>query len=259
MKTYRPPRRTSKSTKKMGRAGKAMMAKRKGKIGKARPYNRLKLSYRNINVYRFMRETIPNVVTFNLIPQGTGSYPAMGYISFENLQFNQLPGNTDFQNLFARYKVDKIVTCLTPMFQEVQLGANWTPLPGGSPQLEITKVNTKYMNSDFPIASTAQDQLSELAQLQGKSKALYSQKRRLYLTTINPGVLGNSVVNSSGNEVDARRGSPWLSLSGPDQAIDVPFKHNALIFGQRIDGQPLDANWKYLVTHKVFFRTSQVG
>ena len=241
------------------RAGKAMIfnARKNARNTIPRPISSIG-GYRNVSVYRFCRETIPNIVTFNLIPQGTGSYPAMGYMSFENLQFNQLPGATeDFEKLFARYKVDMIVTELIPMFQEVVITS--AESTAGSPQLEITKVNTKYMNSDFPIASTAQQQLAELAQLQAKSKRLYSAKKSIKLVTKNPGINARSVVDASGNEVDARKAAPWLSLSGPNQAIDVPFKHNAIIFGARIDGAALSDQWKYRVTHKLYFRCSQVG
>lgn len=221
----------------------------------------LRLDYRGQpNVYRFMRETLPSTVTFQIIPQGAGSFPDMGVMSFENLQFNQLPGNTDFINLFARYKVDKIVTTLTPLFQEVILGSNWPNPPGGiSPQLEITKVNSKWMNGDFPIATTAQDQLTELAQIQAKTKTLYAQKKPITLVTTAPGTEGRSVVDSTGNEVDARRTCPWLALSGPHQAVNVPFKHNAVIFAAKVDGSALTTEYKYRVTHKIYFRCSQVG
>lgn len=223
---------------------------RKKRIGKARPMSKLKLNYRSLNVYRFMRETLPSTATFTIIP--AANYGAMGYMSFENLQFNQLPGNTDFQNLYARYKVDKIVTCLTPLYQT-------TNQANHSAQLEITRVNTKWMVGDFPISATSDAQLTELAQIQSKSKSLYAQRKCLYVTTLNPGVVGNSVVNSAGNEVDARRGCPWLALSGPHQAIDVPLKHNAIIFASRVDGGSIDDTYKYRVTHKIFFRCSQVG
>lgn len=220
------------------------------KIGKARPMRNLKLNYRSMNVYRFMRETLPSTATFSII--ASGNYGAIGYMSFENLQFGQLPGSNDFTQLFARYKVDKIVTTLTPLY-DVTTQANT------SAQLEITRVNTKWMIGDFPILANADLQLAELAQIQGKSKSLYTGKRPLTLTTINPGVVGNSVVNSAGNEVDARRSAPWLALSGTHQAIDVPFKHNAMLFGARVDGLNIDTTYKYRVTHKLYFRCSQVG
>lgn len=248
MKTYRPPRKTTK-TKKMGRAGKAMAAKKK-RIGSARPINKLKLNYRSLNTYRFMRETLPSTATFSII--ASANYGAMGYMSFENLQFGQLPGAADFVNLFARYKVDKIVTCLTPLYEVV------TQVNHQS-QLEITRVNTKWMTGDFPIAANSDLQLTELAQIQGKSKSLYSGKKPLYITTINPGCVGNSVVNSAGNEVDARRYCPWLSLGGTHAALDVPLKHNAIIFAARVDGGDVDLTFKYRVTHKLYFRCSQVG
>lgn len=219
------------------------------RINPARPM--LSLNYRSMNVYSYVRETIPSTATFTMIAAGPG-FAQMGYMSFENLQFNQLPGATDFGNLYARYKIDKIVTTLVPLYQE-------TTQVNHQAQLEITKVNTKWMNADFPIAANADLQLAELAQLQAKSKSLYAAKKPLVLVTHNPGVEGRSVVDSAGNEVDARRTCPWLALSGPNQATDVPFKHNAIIFAARVDGQGLDATYKYRVTHKVFFRCSQVG
>ena len=230
-------------------------ATRPRRTSAARPMRALRTGYGGINVYRFVRETLPSTATFTLI--AAANYGAIGYMSFENLQFNQLPGNSDFYNLFARYKVDKIVTTLTPMFDTVTADA------GGSitysPQLEITKVNTKWMNGDFPIAANADLQLQELAQLQTKTQTLYASRKPLTLVTMNPGVEGRSVVDSAGNEVDARRTCPWLALSGPHQAIDVPFKHNSVIFAARVDGQSLTTAWKFRVTHKVYFRCSQVG
>lgn len=240
------------TTTRQARARSALLAKKRGKkrIIRARPMKSLATNYRSINEYRFMRETIPSTATFSII--AAANYAAMGYMSFENLQFNQLPGASDFYNLFARYKVDKIVTTLVPLYAE-------TTQVNHSAQLEITKVNTKWMNGDFPIAANADLQLAELAQLQSKSKSLYASKKPLVLVTTAPGVEGRSVVDSAGNEVDARRACPWLALSGPHQAIDVPFKHNALIFAARVDGAGIDDTYKYRVTHKVYFRCSQVG
>lgn len=220
------------------------------KNSKARPLKSLATNYRQLNVYRFVRETIPSTATFDLI--AAANYGAMGYMSFENLQLGQLPGVADFVNLFARYKVDKIETTLVPLYQ-VATQVNH------SSQLDITIVNTKYMTNDFPIAANADLQLAELAQLQAKSKRLYAGDKPLKITTINPGVNSKSVVNSAGNEVDARRGCPWLALGGTDAAIDVPFKHNAIIFGARVDGLSLDTSYKYRITHRIFFRCSQVG
>lgn len=220
----------------------------------SRPISALTQGYRVLNTYRFMRETIPQTATFTLI--AAANYGAMGYMSFENLQFNQLPGFQDF-NLFARYKVDMIITELVPMIQEVV--SDTTTGIATSPQLEITKVNTKYMNSDFPIAATSDAQLAELAQLQAKTKCLYASRKPIKIITKNPGINARSVVDSAGNEVDARKASPWLSLSGPNASVNVPFKHNAIIFAARTDGQSLTLDWKYRVTHKIYFRCSQVG
>ena len=234
------------------RAYNRMLAR--AKKNAARPISAVSRGYRVINTYRFMRETIPQTATFSLIP--AANYGAMGYMSFENLQFNQLPGFADF-NLFARYHVDMIVTELVPIFQEV-ISDN-SSSAGVSQQLEITRVNTKYMNGDFPIAATSDAQLAALAQLQAKTKSLYASKRPIRIVTKNPGINARSVVDAAGNEVDARKAAPWLSISGPNAAVNVPFKHNAIIFAVRTDGLSLTLDWKYRVTHKLYFRCSQVG
>lgn len=230
----------------------------KRRVSRARPMRSLKTNYRALNVYRFVRETLPQTATFQLIAQGAGSYPAMGYMNFDNLQMNQLPGiGSDMSNLFARYKVDKIVTKLTPLWEEnvVQQGIVAGPGLTDGPQLEITRVNTKYMIVDFPIQATAQDQLTELAQLQAKSVGKYSRKTPLTLTTLNPGTAAKTVVDAGGTEVESRGSSPWLSWG----TTNIPLKHNSIIFGRRIDGGPLTVEWKYSVTHKIYFRCSQVG
>lgn len=78
----------------------------------------LRNNYKAVNVYRFVRETIPDTTAFTLIPAGT-THGAMGYLNFDDLKFNDLAGTTqDLSLLFARYHVDKIVTILTPLFQE---------------------------------------------------------------------------------------------------------------------------------------------
>lgn len=214
----------------------------------------LKTNYRALNVYRFVRETLPQTATFSLIAQGTGSYPAMGYMNFDNLQVNQLPGITDdCAKLFARYKVDKIVTKLTPMWEEtINLTTNSTTI---SPELEITRVNTKYMIVDFPIQASASAQLTELAQLQAKSVGKYSRRTPLTLTTVNPGTSAKTVVDAGGTEIQSRMGAPWLSFAN----TNVPLKHNSILFARCLDGAALTDQWKYSVTHKIYFRCSQVG
>lgn len=239
-----PPKRTKPAKKPARRRG---MRKR---IASARPMRALKTNYRSINEYRYVRETMPSTASFTIIP--SANFAAMGYLSFENLQFNQLPNYTEFVNLYARYKVDKIITTLVPLYQT-------TTQVNHSAQLELTRVNTKWLSGPFPISANADLQLAELAQLQGKTKSLYASQKPLRLVTLNPGVEQRDVVDAAGNEVDSRKPMPWLSLGGTNAAIDVPLRHNALIFAARIDGQNLDATYKFRVTHQVFFRCSQVG
>ena len=171
---------------------------------------------------------------------------------------NDVTNYNEFVNLYARYKVDKIVTTLIPMYDISELIQPPTT-PSLSTNLELTRVNTKWLSGPFPISANSDQQLNELAQLQGKTKSLYASKRPLRLVTVNPGVEQRGVIDATGTEVDVRKPCPWLSLGGTNQAIDVPFKHNALVFAARVDGQSLNADWKFRVTHTVYFRCSQVG
>ncbi len=229
---------------------------RRRRVSRARPMRSLKTNYRSTNVYRFTRETLPLTLSFNLIPAGT-SFPAMGYLKFDNLQFNQLVNSTaEFGALFARYKVDKIVTSLTPMFQTTNSDNAATARYDYSSGLRITRINTKYLNEDFQIQSDADDQLRELAQFQTKSVTNYASPRSLTITTLNPGVRTKGVLDSTGAEIDTRAPCPWLNATSE---TNVPLSHNSVVFAERTDGGGLNANWKYRVVHKLFFRCSQVG
>lgn len=214
----------------------------------------LSTNYRANNLYRFVRETMPTTLSFTLIPTGA-AFPAMGYLNFDNLQFNQLvSAQAEFGVLFARYKVDKIVTILTPLIHEtVAQGFGIAP---SSPGLRVTRVNTKWMNQPFAISADADAQLSELAQIQSKSVSNYASNRSLYITTVNPGVSKRGVVNAAGNEIDVRGACPWLNITAD---ANVPLQHNSILFAERTDGTPLTLDWKYRVVHKIYFRTAQVG
>ncbi len=246
---------SSNATAKRAKSTKRRSSFRRGRTSSARPMRSLKTNYRSTNVYRFSRETIPQTLSFSLIPAGT-SFPVMGYLNFDNLQFNQLSQATnDFGNLFARYKIDKIETFLTPMFQETAATNNNIGYSTG-PGLRITRINTKWLDEAFAISADADDQLAVLAQFQSKSVSNYASHRSLKITTINPGVATKGVVDSTGAELDTRAPCPWLnaSLEG-----NVPLKHNSLIFAERTDGLAMDASWKYRVVHKLYFRCSQVS
>jgi len=238
---------------------KAAMARRRRqtrRTSKARPMRALKTNYRSQNVYRFVRETIPQTLQFSIIPAGL-SFPAMGTLAFNNLQFNQLVQSTaDFGNLFARYKVDKIETILTPMFQEVTAPSTGAFLPSNTAALRITRVNTKWLNAPLNLGANSDDVLRELAQIQSKSVTPYASHRSLKLVTYNPGVVCRDVVDTTNTEINTRQPAPWLDIG--NQA-DVPLKHNSAIFAERTDGQAVTTDWKYRVVHRVYFRVSQVG
>ena len=215
----------------------------------------LKTNYRANNLYRFVRETLPETKSFSIIAGGT-SYPAIGYLNFDELTFNDLASSTtDFGELFARYKVDKIVTYLTPMFQETVATNNNIGYATG-PGLRITRVNTKWLDDAWTPEADSDDQLKEMARIQAKSVSNYASTRSLKITTINPGVAKKGVLDSSGAELNTRGAMPWLNCSSE---AEVPMRHNSLIFAERVDGHALTDAWKYRVVHKVYFRCAQVG
>ncbi len=253
MPTYYKTKKRHAAATKIQSAYRGYMARKRAKVLRSKPMK--SLSYRTIKTYSFVRETLPLVLPFTIIPAGT-SFSAMGYLNFDNLQFNQLiNGVLDFGNLFARYKVDKIVTILTPMIQETaNASTGWNPQL--SPGLRITRINTRWLNEPFAVAADADDQLRELAQIQSKKVSPYASKRSLKLITRNPSVSERSVLDTTNTEIDVNRPMPWLNIANQS---DVPLKHNSLIFAERTDGTNLDVNYRYRVVHKIYFRCSQVG
>lgn len=237
------------------KAGKPGFTKR-GYLKKRRFYGRkwrLPTSYKKQSTYSFCRETLPLTLPFSIIPAGS-SFPAIGYLEFANLQFNQLvQSTTEFGNLFARYKIDKIETILTPLWsQVVDNPATYSTTPA----LRVTRINTKWLNGPLNLGTNSDDVLGELAQIQAKSVSPYASRKSLKLVTKNPGVVNQGVVDSTGTEIETRIPSPWLNIG--NQA-DVPLKHNSVIFAERTDGQALTTDWKYRVVHKIYFRCAQVG
>lgn len=250
---YKTKKRHAAATK-IQSAWRGYAARKAANIIRAKPMK--SLNYRKIKTYSFSRETMPRTISFTLIPTGA-SFNAIGYLNFDNLQFNQLVNSTgDFGNLFARYKVDKIVTILTPMFQETSAPASGAFMPGNTAALRITRVNTKWLNEPFAVAANADDQLMELAQIQSKSVKPYASHKSMILVTRNPNVSDRSVLDTTNTEIEVNKPMPWLNIANQS---DVPLKHNSLIFAERTDGQALTIDWKYRVVHKVYFRCSQVG
>jgi len=230
--------------------------KKTRKTSKARPMRSLKNNYSSQNVYRFVRETMPETRSFTIIPAGT-AFPAMGSLHFSALSFLDLVQATnDFGNLFARYKIDKIETILTPLFQKVNETYSAGAVYSLSPALRITRVNTKWFNGPLNFGATSDAVLAELAQVQAKSITNYASKRSLKLITNNPGVAVKGILDNTNTELSVRKPAPWLNITTQS---DVPLKHNSAIFAERVDGGTLTTDWKYRVVHKIYFRCSQVG
>lgn len=249
----------------MNRRKRGLKLKRRGghrfyrKKGRARPISKLNMNYRQINSYRFVRESVPEHTSFNLIAAG-GSLPAMGYLSFDNLKMDILPGFSEFQSLFARYKVDMIITTLTPLWGTTNYPMSTLVGDGkSSPELAITRLNTKWLNEPWQPELTAGAQQTELAQIQGKTRTLYSSRKPLKIITRNPrqyGYRNESNDLASAQPISVSRPGIWLDTSSSSDAV---LCHNQVILAERIDGGDLNTGWRYEVRHKIIFRCSQVG
>ena len=219
----------------------------------------LKNNYRSVNCYRFVRETMPQYLTPTILEAEAGT-PAMGYLDLGNLKMNQLVSFTnDFAALFARFKVDKIVTKLTPMYTTITAsGADAKENFHFSPNLKVTRVNTKWLAEPFGFGANADAQTRELAQLQSKSTSMYASKKSMTIVTQNPGTFGLTLTDPTDvtSVKPVRNGNKWMDINDHSNA---EFPHNSIIFMERIDGQDLTDDWQYHVTHKVYFRTSQVA
>lgn len=231
------------------------------KIGYAK--RKLKLSYRAINTYKFVRETQPQIVVPTIL-EGTGTNPNIGYFQFNDLKIDDLPNWSEFENLFARFKVSCIVTTLIPMAQGTLALSDMTALAQTlSANAKVTRVNTKWLNKDFEVASNAEDQLKELAQIQSKSVSLYQRKYPLKIVTKRPGMQSITLVDPeadpalSSNQIVTRSGSKWLNCEDGSQVL---FSHNNLLFLERLDGSDMASNFgRYYMTHKIYFSVAQVG
>lgn len=228
--------------------------------GSARPMRSLRTSYKGIpNQYRFVRETVPETLDLGqggttsgitlVASSGTGQNIARFDAPF--LSFNDMVNTSDFDNLYANFKIDKIETHFIPMWH---LEA--------SPNLDvmITRVNTKYLVNGFPVRTSSEAYVQELAQLQMKSRSRYTAKRGLVLTTWNPRVFMKiKTSNADGTDVETTTtmDQPWLSLT---TQAGVEFSHNDVFFAQALNGENLTpGTYKYRIYHKIFFRCSYVG
>lgn len=239
------------------------------KKGKARPMKSLSTGYRGTpNEYRFVRETIPEIVNVGIINPGVTIIPAAGpgdwnmsalqFSGFKMEQVSQFV--TEFSPLFASYYLDKIETILIPQWQTsvqsaVSVGAPTSP----TPELMVTRVNTKYFPGDFTYQATALLQRTKLAQIQKKSRSLYGSRKWLTVNTYKPMISKFVPEDNTGAAPTkaALQRPPWLSVRN---ASDITFAMNDVVFFDSMRGENLQPlPYLYRMYHRVHFRVSQVG
>lgn len=236
--------------------------------GSARPRRALSLGYRGApNQYRFVRETVPECINVGITGNGVTLIPAAGasdwnmsYLSFNNFKMEQLVNFvTEFDPLFVNYKVDMIETILIPQWQvmvqnNVSVGAPTSP----TPDLMVTRLNTRWLATGFTAAANADLQRKELAQIQKKTRSLYGNKKWLKLVTKKPYV--SKVVPDDDADSDqsmALQPMPWLSIKN---ASDVVLAMNDVVLFDSLRCEDLGTTpYVYRMYHRCHFRVAQVG
>lgn len=210
----------------------------------------------------FVRETIPVVVDLGVAASGvtliagTGAIPNIAMYKAPPLDFTKLAKYTEFQSLFNNFKVDKIETIMIPMWQQTVNPDYDTSGTANLSDLMITRVNTKWLINGLAAESTAELQRGQLAEIQKKTRSLYSGKKWMKMVTHNPDVPA-TVSDGAGSTNTYVRPSPWLSLiNSPDQRYSL----NDVFFADRLDGKDFTTGvYLYRMYHRVHFRTSFVG
>jgi len=215
------------------------------------------LGYRKPAQFYFHRETLPELTAVTIIP-AAGGQPAIGYMQFNTLNMDELVNTSDFSNLFANFRVSCIVTTLTPLWDSANIDTDTGTTVRASPQCIVTRVNGKYLNDPFTVSANSQAQLQELAQIQAKTKTRMLKPRDIKLVTKYPATY--NVVQADPDDDTTRsviRGkSRWLSWQNDR---DMEFAHNDTVFVERIDGNSITTDYRFRVTHKVYFKCSYVG
>lgn len=253
---------TKKATKKRTKKGTKVTSK-KSNTGK------LSVGYKGApNTYSYIRETRPTVIDIGsnatpgvTIVAGTDSIPDIAVFEFANFSIDQLPGFTDFSNLYSSYKIDKIETILIPMWEQtVQQSINpqtgvWSNT-GYIPNLMITRINTKYLPNGYSIKATAEENRDQLAQIVKKTRSLYGNRKWLTINTDRPKVF-QEIEDGQGGQNLVTKPSPWLPTV---EAADQEYSMNDIVFADRLDGTNFSVGlYRYRMYHRVHFRCSFVG
>lgn len=211
--------------------------------GGARPMRSLRMSSNGPpNQYRFVRETSASTLDF---VSGLGARTKNVVLNFDNFKVSLLSGfATDFGPLFTNYKVDKIEHFIQPMWSVDQMVAfppktadigdnTGSPIVGA---MVITKINNRWVDIATGLSGmTDADLMSALAQIQMKTRLLYSRKKPIVITTHNPQIFQTASVDVAGGVTEVvQRRSPWLSIAN---SADVELASNTVLTGELCGGE----------------------
>lgn len=229
------------------------------KPGQARPMSDLRLTYKGIpNQYRFCREEVSSVIDIHdSLVSAAGT---ISVVNLDNFKMNLLSNFvTEFSPLFANYKLDMLVFYLNPLFT-VSTGEAFATGGVSTPELNITRINTKYLNVPLNLGTTDAAVRAALAQLQMKTTSRYGTKYPLKLITKYPRIFQviqpTQGVGGVSSEFVTEPGK-WLDIRN---SSDVEFGTNHSLVFQKRDQSAIQAGvYKYQLVTKAYFRCSQVG
>lgn len=227
--------------------------------GQARPMSDLRLTYKGIpNQYRFCREEVSSVIDIHdSLVAATGT---IAVVNLDNFKMNLLANFvTEFSPLFANYKLDKLVFYLNPLFT-ISTGEAFATGGVSTPELNITRLSTKYLNTPLALGTTDAAVRTSLAQFQAKTISRYGTKYPLRCTTNHPRIFQviqpTQGVGGVSSEFVTEPGK-WLSIRN---SSDVEFATNHSLVFQKRDQTAIQAGvYKYQLVTKAYFRCSQVG
>lgn len=242
--------------------------------GRARPRRSLRTSYRGTpNQYRFVRESLPwtldvanNGPNVRVLDAGVG--PNMSMLSFQGFSMNLLSTFDEFAPLFTSFRLDRIELIATPMWQTMsqpyadEVAGTTPPSAYTIPNLAVTRTSTQYVtNNPLPVDADAARKL--LAQVQMKTRTMYSSRKPLRLITNTPRV-SQEIMQGIGNNVNVTgKRSGWFNIA---TCSDQHFLSNDRIYLERIDGNDFPAPtvpetpsvYLYRCYFKAHFRVSRV-
>ena len=128
--------------------------------------------------YAFVREIAPVTVDIGdgdtpgvTIIAGSSGIPSTSHYQLPPFKCADLPNFSEFQALFATFKITKIEVIMVPMWQNTVnpdgVGSGTTQVPN----VMVTRVGTRFLPEGYALSTTAEASRDKLAQINRKAGA----------------------------------------------------------------------------------------